>query len=291
MDIPQDNNDKPDEIKAVLQIISDVLFNTSDFPDDLPGNREEQIFLEKIILKIKELQQQITLCDDQFARLLNLFPEPIIITDNNGIIFANHTFLMLIKGEKTEDILRKRLRNFIIPDHSNSFWNNILKSADYNSAVLFPFQSLSLEKTLENNLILDFHSHDHFLEEIVCLDNEKCVVDFTPAYIQHNKNSAILIVMHDYTKEIAIQKALEKEGIVQIEKNMEQFQVLNDQIRNPLTIISAIASLLDDNSAAKKIIQQTVIINDLVTKLDKGWIESEKVRSFLLRHYRHGDEL
>ena len=29
---------------------------------------------------------------------------------------------------------------------------------------------------------------------------------------------------------------------------------------------------------------------DLVTQLDEGWIESEKVRSFLIRHYRHGED-
>ena len=80
---------------------------------------------------------------------------------------------------------------------------------------------------------------------------------------------------------------MEKEGISQIEKNMEQFQVLNDHIRNPLQIIAALTTL-DNGPSAGKVLKQIAVIDDLVTRLDKGWVESEKVRSFLLRHYGHG---
>jgi uncharacterized protein (UPF0297 family) len=75
--------------------------------------------------------------------------------------------------------------------------------------------------------------------------------------------------------------------MAQIEKNMEQFQILNDQIRNPLQAILGYLQL-DDPVYLPKIIQQVRDIDDLVARLDKGWVESEKVRSFLLRHYRHG---
>ncbi|MFH0968794.1 MAG: response regulator [Methanobacteriota archaeon] len=99
----------------------------------------------------------------------------------------------------------------------------------------------------------------------------------------------VLWIARDITDWKQIQQKMEKEGIVQIERNMEQFQILNDQIRNPLTVIASIVSL-DDGPNTDKILEHIQAIDDLVKQLDKGWIESSKVRSFLLRHYRHGEE-
>ena len=80
---------------------------------------------------------------------------------------------------------------------------------------------------------------------------------------------------------------MKQEGLSQIDRNMEQFQILNDQIRNPLQAIKGYVDL-GDNPYRDQIAEQIRIVNDLVTQLDRGWIESEKVRSFLIRHYQHG---
>jgi hypothetical protein len=68
---------------------------------------------------------------------------------------------------------------------------------------------------------------------------------------------------------------------------MEQFQILNDQIRNPLQAIMGYIDI-DCTVFTPKIKEQIQLIDTLVARLDKGWMESEKVRSFLLLHYRHG---
>jgi len=99
-----------------------------------------------------------------------------------------------------------------------------------------------------------------------------------------------LWIAKDITEWIELQQKMQKEGLMQLEKNMEQFQILNDEIRNPLTLIASYASL-DGSPSCDKIIEAVRRIDDLVTQLDKGWIESNKVRSFLLRHYRHGEDL
>lgn len=98
---------------------------------------------------------------------------------------------------------------------------------------------------------------------------------------------SVLGISWDITGRVLLEQAMEKEGLTRIEKNMEQFQVLNDHIRNPLQIIAALTTL-DNGPSTEKVLRQIEIINDLVTRLDKGWAESEKVRSFLLRHYGHG---
>jgi hypothetical protein len=53
--------------------------------------------------------------------------------------------------------------------------------------------------------------------------------------------------------------------------------------------------LIEDNPANQLFVKELFgrlkgVHYDLVTRLDKGWIESEKVRSFLIRDYRYGDD-
>ncbi len=67
----------------------------------------------------------------------------------------------------------------------------------------------------------------------------------------------------------------------QIESNIEQFAILVDQIRNPLAVIAGLAELKADRSLRDMIVEQVSKIDRLIEKLDKGWIESEKVREFL----------
>ncbi len=71
---------------------------------------------------------------------------------------------------------------------------------------------------------------------------------------------------------------------------MEQFQILNDEIRNPLQVIKGY-NLLQNGQYEKQIDEQLTIINDLIDKLDRAWVQSEKVHAFLLRHYQHGSFL
>ena len=75
-----------------------------------------------------------------------------------------------------------------------------------------------------------------------------------------------------------------RKAFEQIEKNIEQFAILGDHIRNPLTVIVGLSDLIQD-PAARKIQDQAKIINGIIDQLDQGWIESEKVREFLRKYY------
>ncbi len=82
--------------------------------------------------------------------------------------------------------------------------------------------------------------------------------------------------------EMAKRKALE-----QIEQNIEQFAILGDHIRNPLAVIVGLSSLAPGD-LTDKIILQAREIDRIITQLDMGWIESEKVRDFIKRYYMVG---
>jgi|GEM_PF-835925 len=73
------------------------------------------------------------------------------------------------------------------------------------------------------------------------------------------------------------------EAYRQIERNIEQFAVLTDHIRNPLQVIQGMADLIDD-PRAEKIREQVRQIRAILKQLDEGWVESEKVREYLERY-------
>jgi sensor domain CHASE-containing protein len=72
-------------------------------------------------------------------------------------------------------------------------------------------------------------------------------------------------------------------AFTQIDRNIEQFAILGDHIRNPLTVIVGLADL-HETEISSKIIEQAKIINEIVNKLDSGWIESEKIKEFLRKY-------
>lgn len=77
---------------------------------------------------------------------------------------------------------------------------------------------------------------------------------------------------------------LKKKAFSQIDQNIEQFSILNDQIRNPLTVLMILAEEMEDENQ-DKIMQQIHRIDEIVDKLDSGLLHSEKVRAFLRRYY------
>ena len=102
---------------------------------------------------------------------------------------------------------------------------------------------------------------------------------------QNGSGLRVFIQFHDITDHKRFESELKKEGITRLEQNMEQFQILNDQIRNPLQAIMGYVNL-DCVRFRDRIMEQVRVIDSLVARLDHGWVESEKVRKFLLLHYR-----
>lgn len=95
--------------------------------------------------------------------------------------------------------------------------------------------------------------------------------------------TGVAIFTRDITPEIILKNQNNK-SLQQINKNMETLAILNDQIRNPLTVMMILTEDLDHN-LIEQFRKQIQYIDDIITQLDKGWIESEKVRSFLMKHY------
>ena len=80
-----------------------------------------------------------------------------------------------------------------------------------------------------------------------------------------------------------------REAYEQIERNIEQFAILGDHVRNPLAVIVGLADL-SEGATSEKILEQAKMIDGIIDQLDRGWIESEKVREFLHRYYSNDKE-
>jgi PAS domain S-box-containing protein len=104
--------------------------------------------------------------------------------------------------------------------------------------------------------------------------------DGTPAYfISH---------IQDITERRRIEEEVRK-AVKQITSNMEQMAILNDTIRNPLAVIVALTDM-ERGESHDKIMESAREIDGIITRLDSGWIESEKVRHFLRTHHHFYDE-
>jgi len=77
---------------------------------------------------------------------------------------------------------------------------------------------------------------------------------------------------------------IKREALQQIEQNIVQFATLGDHIRNPLAVIVGLADL-EEGAYTEKILKQADEIDQIIDQLDQGWIESEKVRSFIKKYY------
>jgi transcriptional regulator len=93
-------------------------------------------------------------------------------------------------------------------------------------------------------------------------------------------------VVLDVTEQKMMQE-IERRAFEQIEKNINQLSILNDHIRNPLAVIVGLADL-EGGEISGKILAQAREIDRIITSLDMGWLESEKIREFMRKHYGVG---
>ena len=97
--------------------------------------------------------------------------------------------------------------------------------------------------------------------------------------IEHGEVARVVTVGRDVTAQRELED-LKSKAYSQIERNMEQFALLADHIRNPLQAIMGRAELLDDAETREKIRLQVQGINGIIDQLDERWGESRKLSTF-----------
>ncbi len=115
--------------------------------------------------------------------------------------------------------------------------------------------------------------------------------DGSVAFLELNESPIVrdrsVIGVHVVGRDITERKQneqLRRQAFEQIERNIEQFAILGDHIRQPLQVILGMTELLDEGTAVERIGEQVERINGYIRELDRGWIESRQVREFLRKH-------
>ncbi|MDD3052733.1 MAG: PAS domain S-box protein, partial [Candidatus Cloacimonetes bacterium] len=126
---------------------------------------------------------------------------------------------------------------------------------------------------------------------IAITGNPEEFTDYNPAFDKYYniysyspRPGQFAAIFTDITDLINLKKH-QKHSLQQIEKNFEQLAILNDEIRNPLQAIIGYV-LLEEFRYSSKVLEQANLIDKLVNRLDQRWLESEKIRDFLRKHYQ-----
>ena len=175
------------------------------------------------------------------------------------VIFANDAFLTYFSLTE-QDIIGFIFRPRIYPEDGDGF-RNFIDNLTINKSG----NSIEVRILLPDGSVRWLHwSVRPFFDKEGQVDQFQAVItDIT----ERRENERIL-----------------KESYIRIESNLQQFAILNDQIRNPLSVITILAGT-EDTSINRKILTQVCEIDRIINQLDQGFLESEKIRIFLKRHH------
>jgi len=206
---------------------------------------------------LDRIKRQTMASDIRWATLFREVGDPIIIGDEEGILVCNPCFERLT-GLTSEQILGYPISHLPMCRSHQEDCNLFIqywKDSTYTGKRF----SWSFTNTLHQRIVLDM--------QIV--------------FVSIEGNSFRFCIGRDITRETEL---IEEQEIAlrQIDKNMAQLAALNDEIRNPLTLI-AMSAGMSQGPEQNKILDGVHMINSLVDRLDQGFTESDKVRKFLKR--------
>lgn len=142
-----------------------------------------------------------------------------------------------------------------------------------------------LSAPMEERVFFSEHWESVEIPIIAAGGQEKTVL-WSSSEIQNQDSDVIAMVAHGI--DITERKMLEDlrlNALVQVEEQIRNLAILNDSIRNPLAVIVALCSM-EDGENDKRILEQAYEIDNIITQLDQGWLESMKIREYIRKHHQ-----
>lgn len=121
---------------------------------------------------------------------------------------------------------------------------------------------------------------------IITADGQEKTVLWSSSEIKNQKGDVVAMVAHGI--DITERKMLEDlrlKALVQVEEQIRNLAILNDSIRNPLAVIVALCSM-EEGENYNRIVKQAYEIDNIITQLDQGWLESMKIREYIRKHHQ-----
>ncbi|HWQ63275.1 MAG TPA: PAS domain S-box protein, partial [Methanospirillum sp.] len=262
-----------DESVQVRIAMSDVTTRKQEEIELLKKNEELFAAYEQISASEEELKSQYNLLTtieadlrqtkDQLENLISIANVPIIVWDLSFHITRLNQAAESLIGRSSSDVLGQSIE------------------------ILFPSEL----KERSMRLLRSTHEGVRWETveiEILRLDGTVRTVlwNSSTLYTSDGVNPVATIAQG---QDITDLKRLEKEknaSVIQIQKNLAQLAILNDEIRNPLTVIAMYADMTESSEVSDKIIDQIHRIDLMINQIDRRWDESEKILAYLRKHHQ-----
>jgi len=269
---------KPTEPEAFISIISELLLNmpsppgptekSSDISDDeylSEYNRRLFHQLEKKLIELEEMNKALMISEKRYKSLFEQANDPIILHEiapqgYPGHIMEVNGVACRVLGYSREELLRMNVSDIDSPVMKDQYAEIIRK--------------------------LIALGHLTFEGEFIGRSKQAIPVEISAHIYPDPQSLLCLSICRDITERKKTEAEL-IQAFSLIDQNLLKMAILNDKIRNPLTIILSSCDACGGTLKMKEQVCDAVqSIDDLISQIDNGWVESEKVRNYLFKYYK-----
>ncbi len=219
-----------------------------------PGNTAPSEDLQKTLDLVNRRLEAVYI---RWEALFKSLPDPVIIGDDEGILVCNPRFEELT-GLTSEKIVGLPIPRLPICAVDKEDCKNLIEHWNHPTP-----------------------GGERFIFRFFNPAGKRIALDMQIRFIEMEQSMLRFCIGRDITRELELLSEQER-AVAQIDKNMAQLAALNDEIKNPLTLISMSAGLVD-GPHQEQVLRGVRMITSIVDRLDQGFTESEKVRKFLKR--------
>ncbi|MDO8842031.1 response regulator [Methanocalculus sp.] len=273
---------KPQKPDILIGIVREVLEEAgrerapqagTTFEEEMESLREyNDVLFRKLQKKVNQLEEEIRRCNqiEENLRESEKFLNNIVEHIPNMIFVKDALDLRFVKFNKSGEELIGLAQNEFI-----------------GKSDLDIFPKTQAELFIESDReVLSSKNLKDIPEETIQTRNKGDRILHTkklPILDEYGNPKYLLGISEDITERKELED-FRRSTLLQVEEQIHNLAILNDSIRNPLAVIIALTSM-NEGKVFDQITDQAYEINEIVSQLDRGWLESMKIRDFIRKHY------
>ncbi len=244
----------------IIELRNGKIYERYSQPQMIDGEIVGKVWSFRDITAKKSAENALRESEERFRLLFEQAPVPYQSLNEKGeIIEVNEAWVRLMGYERNE-VIGRSFMTYIPEKCLNDFQRFLLDISEFGSMY-------------ESELII-LHSTGR---EIPVILSAKMLTGGPDMGVR------TLWTFTDISEQKRIESQKE-EVIIQIQKNLAELAILNDGVRNPLTVIAGQAELTLGDRAGP-ILAQVREIDQMIDQLDQRWHESTKILKYLHRHH------